>query len=293
LGELPSGDSFYSGHDITLPTPAEIRIAASNQNIDITRNYRPDPVRFPERRLIVKWGQHVTSAEAQCMWFIGKHLSPQVPVPQVYGWTRDGAETFLYLELIDGHSLAERWDGLTDEEKSQICRQLRAMIFQWRRIRQPQAALKLSHIGGQGLCDYLFEDGGIYPAGPFLDTASFHDTFARLSIPSRPASKNCLYPRQECEELRGLSDDVDVVFTHADLDLSNILISKPGEGPVRVVAVIDWHQSGWYPEPWEKLKAYCVAWKDTDWAEKYLDTVLPPVRYEYAYSWEYVQMAMI
>lgn len=295
LKDLPSGDTFYSGNNTDLPTPAEIRLAASEQGIDITGRWRPKPVRFPERRLLVKWGTYVTNAEAQCMWFINQHLGHEVPVPQVYGWTRDGEETFLYLELIDGDPLSERWEGLGDDEKSRICQQLRTMISQWRRIRQSGSGTMLGHLGGQGIHDIFFEDGDAYPAGPFPNAAAFHDAFALLSIRTESACNKSKYVRQENEELRGLSDDVPIVFTHADLDLSNILISKSGDGPSRIVAVIDWHQSGWYPEPWERLKAYNVAWKhiNSDWPDKYLDTVLPQVRYEYLYSWEYVKMASI
>ena len=35
----------------------------------------------------------------------------------------------------------------------------------------------------------------------------------------------------------------------------NIIVSPPSDGPVRIRAIIDWHQSGWYPANWEYYKA--------------------------------------
>lgn len=90
------------------------------------------------------------------------------------------------------------------------------------------------------------------PAVPFNTTDEFHKSFARLAI--RNPSPKC-DPRQNFDELSGLRGDIPVVFTHADLDFSNIVISKSGDAPPRIVAIIDWHQSGWYPEPWVWLKA--------------------------------------
>lgn len=51
-----------------------------------------------------------------------------------------------------------------------------------------------------------------------------------------------------------LSDSADVVFTHADLHLKNILISEDAE-PRRITGIADWGQAGWCPEYWEFCKA--------------------------------------
>lgn len=50
-----------------------------------------------------------------------------------------------------------------------------------------------------------------------------------------------------------------ITFTHGDLHRSNILVSL--EDPAQVVAIVDWEQSGWYPEYWE----YCKADAFTGW----------------------------
>lgn len=260
----------------------------------MTDTWRLDPVRYPEKGLIVKWGRDVTIAEGQCLQFIRKHLADHVPVPEVFGWTQDGDVTYLYLESIFGDPLSERWDTLTKAEKATICNQLCNMIHSWRRIQPPRAVThKLSQLGGQPLRDIHFSDAGSYPTGPFKTTSDFHDAYASLSIPSRSIHYGSKQPRVDIEELAGLTDDVNVVFTHADLDLSNILISKTDDGPTRIVSIIDWHQSGWYPEPWEWCKAQVVSIPHSEWVTEYLDTVLPPPELKYRYSWKHVCMSTI
>lgn len=91
----------------------------------------------------------------------------------------------------------------------------------------------------------------------------------------------------------GLSDETPVVFTHNDLDQSNILIFKAGDGPLRLVAIIDWHQSGWYPEPCEILKAKSVGQPESDWTNIHLPTVLDAPEFGYYYAWEFIAMATI
>lgn len=65
-----------------------------------------------------------------------------------------------------------------------------------------------------------------------------------------------------------LPDDSRIVFTHADLHPSNIIMSADSSG--RILAVIDWHQSGWYPEYWEFCKALFTSGFDGDWATEYI-----------------------
>lgn len=69
-----------------------------------------------------------------------------------------------------------------------------------------------------------------------------------------------------------LPDDSDIKFTHGDLHQSNIIVST--SKPRRVLAVVDWEQSGWFPAYWEARKAkWTVDWEE-DWAEKYLPKIV-------------------
>ena len=48
-----------------------------------------------------------------------------VPVPEVYGWRVDGRDVFIYMQLIRGDRLKDRWESLTITEKATICDELR------------------------------------------------------------------------------------------------------------------------------------------------------------------------
>lgn len=100
------------------------------------------------------------------------------------------------------------------------------------------------HIGRQGVGDIIFHDIGDPHPGPFANLSAFHDYFARLSCRRHPEWN----PRRNFPELAGLSDDRPVVFTHGDFHRNNIIVSRKAKGSTpRVLAIIDWHQSGWYP----------------------------------------------
>ena len=44
------------------------------------------------------------------------------------------------------------------------------------------------------------------------------------------------------------------VFTHGDLHPGNILVSQEEDGSWKIVAIIDWENSGFYPAYWESIK---------------------------------------
>jgi aminoglycoside phosphotransferase (APT) family kinase protein len=55
-------------------------------------------------------------------------LPDVVPVPEVFGWCQDGNEVFIYMQMVRGATLEERWEALTREERVDICEQLRPMV---------------------------------------------------------------------------------------------------------------------------------------------------------------------
>ena len=143
VGELPTGDnvviktsSYFNRtvEDILLPSPAEVRARALEKGFVYPGN--PPPIRFPELGLIVKSGTNLTIAEAQCLWAIWKHLKCEVPVPELYGWVRDGEELFIYMKLIEGETLEARWDTLSVLERLDVSSELKTMTTALRGLRQ-------------------------------------------------------------------------------------------------------------------------------------------------------------
>lgn len=116
------------------------------------------------------------------------------------------------------------------------------------------------------LLDILLE--GIPGFDAFKTIKEFHDRLAAEVNKVHPDIENYVDP------MRGeLPDDGQVTFTHNDLHPSNIMLTAAGVEPVRVLAIIDWHQSGWYPDYWEFCKmSYSVL--DGDWTKDYIPRIL-------------------
>ena len=139
---LPSGKeatfydyAFSATGTRTLPSPEAVRKAAGPRAL----GYSPQPVKFLDLNLVVKYGSRITIAEGQCLWAIGK-FCPTVPVPKVYGWCQDDAEgymeTFIYMELVEGVTLEDAWPDLEVEEKYEVCSQLSMILQDLRELKQ-------------------------------------------------------------------------------------------------------------------------------------------------------------
>jgi hypothetical protein len=138
------------------------------------------------------------------------------------------------------------------------------------------------HIGRQPLQDVIFER--VSPAGPFPTVSAFHDWF---SFPNK-LRRGRLQDHPFRSELRD-ADGEPITFTHGDLHRSNILVSSTG--PPKILALIDWHQSGWLPAYWEFCKArWTTNIGEDEWEVKYLPKIVQPYeRYDY---WDYFVLSL-
>jgi hypothetical protein len=251
--ELFTESSFFKKYSGDLPSPEQVRQKGIETNGNRAWSPRPPPVPFEDRGLIVKYGSAITIAEAQCLWYFNRYMKKDVPTPELFGWYQDAGVTFIYMELICGDTLEVAWPSMTEEERRVVCNKLRDIVAAWRRLRQEKvpyyigkvefisilvtAVFTISgHIGRQGVGDVILSDAGDANVGPFQNIEAFHDFFARYACPRHPEWN----PRRDFPELVGLTDDRPVVFTHGDLDKSNILVSRrDGESNRHVVAIID------------------------------------------------------
>jgi len=169
------------------------------------------------------------------------------------------------MELIEGEVLHYRWNDLTDQEKTHICSELASMVGALHRLKRPPGeefigvakifvedlitytteCMHLGAIGGQPSMDSLCF-GQV--SDPFPNSGAFYELFMRRPVSAREKAYKFGLPR--------LPYDSPIVFTHSDLQFTNILITPRGadEHP-RVLAIIDWEQAGWMPSFWEYSKA--------------------------------------
>ena len=272
--------SFFKVHGPSgsLPTPAQVRALlkpGSNKT-------QPPPVKFEELNLLVKFGPHVYVNEAQCLRMIRNTFGKRIPVPEVYGWRTDNRQVFIYMQLIRGHTLRERWDDLSTSDRIAICSDLRDILKALRGAKLPlprpyigklsstssriSADCLLGSVLRGPVTDIIFE--GLPEHDPFPDVKTFHDWISSLLWRGLPRPQQGLDPWRPY-----LPDEDPIILTHADLHRSNIMISLTN--PPRVIAIIDWAHAGWYPAYWEYCKAcytapYNEEWR-VDWIPKILD----------------------
>ncbi|RBA15718.1 hypothetical protein FPRO05_12325 [Fusarium proliferatum] len=303
VDSLPKGSrvtfrdsTFFARNRPGVAFPSADQVRAKSEAGDHVL-HRKNTVIFESLGLVVKFGKEprVTAAEGQCLWWLRRCL-PSVPVPEIYGWTDDGGEGFLYMQLVEGVTLEKRWDSLSREDKVGVCEQLRDMLDELRQVKRDPEDEFLGQINRGPLQDVVFADGTRPKAGPFLSMKEFHDWFSFLV--RRQSASGPHWEDYELEDIPDpyrqlLPDDPGVVFTHADLHPSNIMVSEGS--PCRINAVIDWHQSGWYPDYWEFYKAEYTNHWESEWVQEYIPMFLNKPREtflngidSYAASWGFM-----
>lgn len=297
VNDLPSGSSevfltssFFSrnGTTASLPPPSDVLARGSFNE----HHVHFDPVIYDDLGLVVKLGKapRVTIAEGQCLWALRRVLQ-RVPVPEIFGWMQQDGITFLYMELIQGVTLEDRWDSMTGSERISVCDQLRVMVSEMHKLGRDPNDLFLGKFATGGVVsplpfltclgdirrgpysDVAFTNGVLPRAGPFSAVADFHDWLSATI----KRGKEIHWPGYRIEDIpdpyrQMLPDAAAVVFTHADLHPSNMIVSADSD--CRVVAIIDWHQAGWYPGYWEFCKAQYAVQGSSEWATKYIPRFL-------------------
>ncbi|OGM48029.1 phosphotransferase enzyme family protein [Aspergillus bombycis] len=253
--------SFFTTPNRHLPTPAEVRAISK----DAYKSYKVTPVVFENVNLIVKFGTDVTIVEAVNLWMIKKAFQNEVPVPELFGWrVDDEGYVFMYMELIKGLTLHECRDSLNTMQKRAITDQLSQIMGNLRRLKQDPSDPFIGSINRQHLLDRTFE---FKPkTGPIPSVKEFIDWFALL--PQILASY-----RYDDPDRCFLPDTGEIKFTHADLHKRNIIVSS--FDPVQMV-IVDWEQSGWYPDYWEYCKACRTCYKGDEWHTDFVGEFLEP-----------------
>lgn len=119
----------------------------------------------------------------------------------------------------------------------------------------------------------MFTNGVLPRAGPFTTVKEFHDWLSSMVKLGKEQHWPGIDPSEIPDPWRqSLPDDSAVVFTHADLHRSNILISP--EKPHCIISIIDWQQSGWYPDYWEFCKAEYTADHRSEWVKEHIPQFL-------------------
>ncbi|PYH71563.1 phosphotransferase family protein [Aspergillus vadensis CBS 113365] len=216
---LPESSFFQEGRAPALPSPAEVRaLNLKTGNVAATSFNYPPSVIIPSLGLAVKYGLSVSIVEAQTLIMLREKFQGGIPVPEIFSWTEDNGQTFIYMSLIEGSTLADRCGSLDDDEKRALCKEVHRFVELLRTLEQDPRDKYIGNLDKKPLTDiYVIDRPEL--VGPFQG----EDAVKQL--------------QDACEI--GIDDDIvsPIVFTHNDLLPPNIMLT-PGPHP-KVAALID------------------------------------------------------
>lgn len=199
-----------------------------------------------------------------------KDRLPDFPAPRPHGLIRLGIFHLLFTTFIPGLDLEKAWPQLEDTQKTGVSTQLDALLCNLRSLPFPHGT-PLGGVQGEGCKD--MRRGVRTNTEPIMNVTQFEDFIFAGSKTASP-----MYT----ELLRGLvpTSPAKCVFTHGDIRPANIMVEADEDGTWRIISIIDWEASGFYPEYWECVKmTNNLTPRDNDDWYKYLPKSLSPSRY--------------
>jgi aminoglycoside phosphotransferase len=228
--------------------------------------YSQDGLCIPiSKHKIVKTGRRTHLTEAATMTYLAEHTN--IPAPKVYCSFLHRNRAYIVMERIQGDELPKVWKSMSEESMGSIFEQLRKIFEVLRSLSPPNTGVA-SCVGGS-LYDSRIPRGN--PRfGPFKTIQEFH-FWLRHDL--KPEDLKAQETNQDWHDLNMMTSLQDgpwgpPCFTHGDLNPFNILVRDN-----KVVGIIDWEFSGWYPHYWEYTSAWFGNITRTEW-QSVLDRIL-------------------
>ncbi|KAH7019915.1 kinase-like domain-containing protein [Ilyonectria destructans] len=248
------------------------RTVSKEQLSKATRLSTWSPVFKIDSKTIMKTGDIVRMAEAEVMKFV--HANTSIPVPEVHSAYRDEASghVVILMDFMEGENLDKAWPGFTEAERESVVSQLLGYMAQLRSFK----GTFIGSIDGTACNDqYFCEEPEGY--GPYQSEEEFNQGVVAAMKKDRPYT----FVDWKCDVWTNVLKGHEIVLTHNDLDPRNILVQGS-----KVVAILDWELSGYYPEYWEYCKAVGASgWEDAWSRSRAVDRILKPYHQELAVFW--------
>lgn len=164
-----------------------------------------------------------------------------IPVPSVVGIVRRGDTTYIITKYVEGNTLRDQWRNMNDVQKSNIISELKEYMGIMRRKKHE----RICSTNGRGMTDNMIHTKVF---GPFESQKDFNEMLLR-------GIEDKVY-------LPALDMDRDICFTHGDLAPHNIIVRNN-----RIVSIVDWEYSGYFPEYWEYVKMGYPRFKREKWQD--------------------------
>ena len=177
---------------------------------------------------------HCLNTEYQALKLIDRHTS--VPCYKVLAVYNRPEGRLVEYEAYPGKPLEQAWPGMSAHQKNKVIGDLGRFVEQLRKMQPPKHCVVGDATLGAAL-DHRFGSGRV---GPFFSIQAFQEFERRGHKPDD-------FPEKEVQIVHAPTKPYVLKFTHANLCPRNILVDEAG----RIVALIGWESSGWYPEYWE------------------------------------------
>lgn len=182
----------------------------------------------------------------------------RLPVPCPHEALRiSDDEVSIRMDFVEGRNLDDVWPNMSNDEKHEICSQLRDVLKAMRSA-QPSTGVIGSCSGGIVRDCRRLSD---YTGGPFPEEESFNSFILNLVKATLTAIREALEQR--------LRSDHCIVFTHGDLTQHNIIVKDN-----KITGLVDWEYAGCHPEYWEYIKFFDRHTRNRDWKD-YAKDIFP------------------
>ncbi|KAF2459328.1 kinase-like domain-containing protein [Lineolata rhizophorae] len=205
--------------------------------------------------IVVKSGRAVLLDEAHGLQFASQL---DLPGPRLHKAQQIGDNVVaIHMDFVEGQQLDELWPNMSESEKLAIAHQLRDILQTMRSIPSDSGIIGSCKGGPARDCRRICA----YKGGPFQHQEDFNKFVLDLYEVTPTTIRDAL--------TRSLRSDYRILFAHGDLTQRNIIVKDD-----KIVALIDWEYSGWFPEYWDYIKFFERHSTNRDWKE-YAKEIFP------------------
>lgn len=209
---------------------------------------------------VVKSGKRIAAGEAEALR-VAAHAGVPAPCVHDVHTTADG-QRHIRMDYVQGQPLDKLWPDMSAEQRKDMARQLREIVEKMRSVAPPPNLI--------GACDGTeIRDTRVYftyHSPPCRDEAAFNEFLLSALYENVPPLVREAFSRR-------LRTDHRIVLSHCDLAPRNILV-RDGE----IKGLVDWEDSGWYPEYWEYVKFFQRT-ADKEW-KQYAEDIFPELYHD-------------
>lgn len=248
--------------------------------VTVLKRMIPDCERLWEgltRGVVLKCGDNLVAkiirgnddyTEYTSLQYLAEH-APDLPVPKPHGLIRFDSVRIMFMTYFPSITLEKAWSSLTHDNKVLIQHQLDEIFCKLRQLKSN--GRPMGGVGGEGVKEgHRFS----HSSKEIITTPAQFEDF-RFSVSQRASTSWITF-------LRSLLPHPaeDCVFTHGDVRPANIMVKTDDDNNYVASGIIDWEDSGFYPEYFESTRVLFLFYmhSNTDWYA-YLPACISPARH--------------